>query len=67
VIAGVHRFKFLPSQRKKGHTLFVQEENFSGVFGLLFANNWLGRNLGMGSTVMQTYNEFNADFARSFS
>lgn len=66
MIAGVHRFKFLPSEKTKGHTTFVQEENFEGALGFLLADNWYGHKIGKADMVIRNYEKFNEDFAKSF-
>jgi len=62
----VHRFRFLPSKKTTGHTLFVQEEDFGGVLGSLGSDNWLGHTLGFAGNLKKNFIKFNDDFATSF-
>ncbi|OSS44750.1 hypothetical protein B5807_10741 [Epicoccum nigrum] len=61
IFTGTHQFRFEPSEKNPGGTLFVQEEAFSGALSPLMGENLVARGLGFREKTRAAWEGFNAD------
>ncbi|THY55406.1 hypothetical protein D6C97_05435 [Aureobasidium pullulans] len=61
LFAGDHAFRFEPVGSDENKTLFIQEEDFFGLFGWTMGKSWLAKQLGAMENTEKNYKGFNED------
>ena len=62
IFNGEHRFHFKESKQGGKSTLFVQEEEFSGVLGWVMGESYLAGMMGQTEKTKKGFEGFNRDF-----
>lgn len=61
LFTGDHAFRFEPVESDENKTLFIQEEDFFGVFGWTMGKSWLANQLGAMENTEKNFQGFNED------
>lgn len=61
IFVGMHEFRFEPSTKNPGGTLFVQEEKFTGAFAFIMGDNVVAKWVGMRPKTVWGWAKYNKD------
>ncbi|KAI9714420.1 MAG: hypothetical protein M1820_000381 [Bogoriella megaspora] len=64
IFTGDHAFRFKEAGSDGKTTLFVQEEEFSGIFGFVYGEGWLAGKIGQTEATRKGFSSFNEDLKK---